>query len=138
MSESANAPNRPATARPLSPFMIGPYYKPQLTSMTSITHRITGLILVAGTLGLLYWLTSVAAGPDAHAQFRLCADSIWGKALQLAFVWALFFHLLNGIRHLFWDAGKGLDIKAAYASGWAVILGSLVLTILVLLCGGVA
>jgi succinate dehydrogenase / fumarate reductase cytochrome b subunit len=111
----------PGSRRPLSPFMIGPYYRPQLTSMLSILHRITGLVLCAGALTLAAWLAAVAAGPDSHARFAAFATSLPGTILFLAFAFALSYHWFNGLRHLFWDAGAGFDIRQAYASGWAVV-----------------
>lgn len=115
-----STPN-PGSRRPLSPFMIGPYYRPQLTSMLSILHRITGLVLCAGALALAWWLAAIAAGPDSHARFAAFATSIPGTILFLAVGFALSYHWFNGLRHLFWDTGTGLDIRHAYASGWAVI-----------------
>ncbi len=114
--------------RPLSPFMIGPYYRPQLTSMLSITHRATGVGLAGGILLLVWWLSAAAAGEAAYAAFSAHAGAWYGQLLLLGFSWALMYHLCNGIRHLFWDAGKGLELEAAYASGYAVIVGSVVLT----------
>ena len=120
---------KPASSnRPLSPFMIGPYYRAQLTSMLSITHRLTGLALAFGTVFLASWVTAAAAGPDAFAVFSGLASTIVGKVLLLAYTWAMLYHLCNGIRHLFWDTGRGFDLKSAYASGYAVIAASVVLT----------
>ncbi len=92
----------PLVARPLSPHL--QIYRPQLTSVLSITHRATGVALTVGTL-LLGW------------------------------TFALFFHLANGIRHLFWDAGLGFDLRTTYASGWAVVAASIVLTAVAWLWG---
>lgn len=121
-------PKSPATNRPLSPFMIGPYYKPQLTSMLSITHRATGVGLSAGTLFLAGWLVALASGPDAYAKYAVHVGAWYGQIILLGFSWALLYHLCNGIRHLFWDVGKGLDIATAYKSGYAVVIVSAVLT----------
>ncbi|GAC1625317.1 MAG: succinate dehydrogenase, cytochrome b556 subunit [Nevskia sp.] len=117
-----------ASNRPLSPFMIGPYYRPQLTSMLSITHRLTGLALAIGTVFLTAWVTAAASGPSAYATFSALANSIVGRLLLVAFTWSLVYHLCNGIRHLFWDAGRGFELKTAYASGYAVVAASVVLT----------
>lgn len=114
--------------RPMSPFMIGPYYKPQLTSMLSITHRGCGVMLTIGMLFVAWWLLALAAGPDAYAKFSEVAAGPIGRVVILGLGFCLVFHLLNGVRHLFWDAGKGLDIPTTYASGWAVLLISLVTT----------
>lgn len=114
--------------RPLSPHL--QVYRPQLTSILSITHRITGIVLSVGALVLVYWLTAVAAGPEAYQQAQGLLSSPLG--LVALFIWnlALFYHLGNGLRHLFWDAGCGLNIKAAYTSGKAVVVFALVLTAL--------
>ncbi len=106
----------PRPERPLSPFMIGPYYRPQLTSMSSIAHRITGVLLAFGLFGWTWFLHLLAWGGPAYAATGLLAR---GALLMLAV--AAFYHLANGIRHLFWDAGVGLSIPAAYRSGWLVI-----------------
>ena len=125
---SANTPAPGTPSRPLSPFMIGPYYKAQLTSMMSITHRLTGLALAAGTLFITIWVMSAATGPESYGGFVYWAKSIPGRLLMFAYSWALLYHLCNGIRHLFWDIGRGFELKAAYASGYFVIAASLVLT----------
>jgi len=120
-----------APERPLSPFMIGPYYKPQLTSMLSITHRVTGMGLSFGTLLLAGWLIALASGPDAYAMYARHMLAWYGQILLLGWSWALLYHLCNGIRHLFWDIGKGFELPAAYRSGYAVIAVSGVLTVAV-------
>lgn len=114
--------------RPLSPFMIGPYYRPQLTSMLSITHRITGVINVVGALGLVGWLLAIAAGPQAHAAFMGHAGAWYGLLLLFGWSWTLSYHLCNGLRHLYWDTGRGFDLPTVYRTGYAAIAGSLLLT----------
>lgn len=118
-----------ATNRPLSPFMIGPYYRPQLTSMLSITHRVTGVGLSAGTLFLAGWLVALASGPEAYEKFAVHVGAWYGQLILLGFSWSLLYHLCNGIRHLFWDIGKGLDIPTAYKTGYAVVVVSGLLTV---------
>lgn len=120
-----------SSSRPLSPFMIGPYYKPQLTSMMSITHRLTGLALAIGTVFIAAWVTAAATSAEAYGCFAWAANSIIGKLLLLAYTWALLYHLCNGVRHLFWDTGRGFGLKTAYASGYAVIGASAALTAIV-------
>jgi succinate dehydrogenase / fumarate reductase cytochrome b subunit len=122
-----------AKQRPLSPFMIGPYYKPQLTSLMSITHRATGVFLsiVAAPL-LLWWLIAVSSGPEAYGAMRDCLGGWIGMLAMVASVFCLSFHFLNGIRHLVWDTGRALDIKTAYTLGWLVLVGSAVMTLLLL------
>ena len=119
-----------AKQRPLSPFMIGPYYKPQMTSILSITHRATGAGLVVGTLLLVYWLAAAAQGPEAYEHAQKILGSMLGQLFMFLWTWALFYHLANGIRHLFWDAGRGFDMEDATKSGWWVVTSSIVLTFL--------
>lgn len=120
-------PERPAVQRPLSPHL--QVYKPQLTSTMSIAHRITGVVLSIAAFGLAWWLVALAAGGDTYATFVECAGSLMGRIVLFAVTLTLMYHLCNGIRHLFWDAGKGLDIDTAYRSGYAVIAVSLLLTV---------
>jgi succinate dehydrogenase / fumarate reductase, cytochrome b subunit len=114
--------------RPLSPHL--QIYRPQLTSVLSITHRATGIALAFGTLLLVYWLLAAASGADAYASAQALLGSWIGRIVLLGFSFALFFHLCNGIRHLFWDAGLGFELKTAYASGNAVIIVSILLTLM--------
>lgn len=114
--------------RPLSPFMIGPYYRPQLTSVLSILHRATGVLLAVGGVVLVCWLCAAAGDPAHYAAFADCIGSVPGRIGLFAFAAALNYHFLNGIRHLFWDAGHGYEIPKAYASGWAVVVLATVLT----------
>lgn len=122
--------------RPLSPFMIGPYYRPQLTSVLSITHRGTGVFLaLVSTPLLLWWLIALAGGPDQFKQMTSLLSGLPGRAVVLVSIYCLSFHLFNGMRHLIWDMGFGLEMKAAIASGWGVVALSLLMT--GLLAGGV-
>jgi len=114
--------------RPLSPHL--QIYRWPVTMATSILHRATGCALAAGTLLLAWWLVAAAAGPEYYAMVQAILGSILGRLVLLGFTWALFYHLLNGIRHLFWDAGHGYSLPVANKSGWAVIIGSVVLTVL--------
>lgn len=113
--------------RPLSPHL--QIYRPQLTAVLSITHRGTGIVLVASTLLLVYWLVAAASGPEAYASAQALLASWIGRIVLLAFTFSLFFHLCNGIRHLFWDAGHGFELRAAYASGTAVVIVSIAMTL---------
>ena len=113
--------------------MIGPYYKPQLTSLMSITHRATGVFLsVIGAPLLLWWLIAVGSGPGAYESMQSYLGGWLGTLVVIASVFCLSFHCLNGLRHLVWDTGRALDIKTAYALGWAVLVGSLLLSVLLL------
>lgn len=112
--------------RPLSPHL--QVYRPQFTSVLSILHRITGVVLGAGALLLVYWLAAAAAGPDWFGGARSVAGSWVGRLVLLGFTWALFFHLCNGIRHLFWDIGMGFELGTARLTGWSAVLASFLLT----------
>ena len=114
------------STRPLSPHL--QIYRPQLTSVLSIAHRGTGIVLAAGALFLVYWLNALAAGADAFDHLRHLMEAWYGQILLLGLSFSLFYHLCNGIRHLFWDAGLGFEIETAYRSGKAVIAVSLLLT----------
>lgn len=113
--------------RPLSPHLT--IYRPQLTSITSILIRITGNALILSTLLIVWWLFSAATS----VQYFLVADGImnswFGKLVLIASLWAVWYHLLGGVRHLIWDRAIGLDLKTAEYLGWSVIVGSLLLTI---------
>ena len=113
--------------------MIGPYYRPQLTSVLSITHRLTGVILslVAAPL-LLWWLIAAGSGAEAYRFMQSCMSGVLGVLLAIICLFSLSFHLLNGIRHLVWDTGRMLEIGDAYRSGWLVLAGSLVVTLVLL------
>lgn len=112
--------------RPLSPHL--QVYRPQLTSVLSILHRITGVGLAVGTLLLVWWLVAAATGPTAFDTVQSFIGSIVGRLLLLAWSFALYYHLCNGIRHLVWDAGKGFELGTAYVSGWLVVIAAAVLT----------
>ncbi|MDH3239560.1 MAG: succinate dehydrogenase, cytochrome b556 subunit [Alphaproteobacteria bacterium] len=119
--------------RPLSPHL--QVYRPQFTSILSILHRITGVALGLGALALVAWLAALAAGPEAFAVARGVARSWLGCLVLVGFTWALFYHLCNGIRHLFWDAGMGFELETARLSGYGVVAASVVLTALAWLAG---
>lgn len=114
--------------RPLSPHL--QIYRPQLTSVLSIMHRITGVALALGTIVLVWWLISGAIGERYFDLVQGFLRSWFGLLILFGWSAALFYHLLNGIRHLFWDAGYGFELKQAYASGYAVLAGTAVLTVL--------
>ena len=118
----------PDRNRPLSPHLL--VYRPQLTSVLSITHRMTGVALGLGTLLLVYWLVAVASGAAAYDTAQGLIGSVLGRLLLFGWSVALFYHLCNGIRHLIWDAGYLLDLPAVYRSGWAVVVATLALTLI--------
>ena len=121
--------------RPLSPHL--QVYKPQLTSVLSITHRGTGVFLSLGALVLTYWLVSLAVSEELFNSFHLHTTFWYGKLFLIGFVFSLYYHLTNGIRHLFWDIGLGLEISTTYKSGYFTIFISVVLTLTTLFIGGV-
>jgi succinate dehydrogenase / fumarate reductase cytochrome b subunit len=123
----------PLQERPLSPHL--QVYRWQLTSVMSILHRTTGVALAVGTLLLVYWLIAAAAGPNAFATAQGFMGSILGRILLFGWTVALFYHLCNGIRHLFWDAGLGFELNSAYASGWAVVIATVLLSLAAWIAG---
>ena len=116
----------PKGKRPLSPHL--QVYRLQLTSTLSIFHRITGVALAAGMALLVTWLLAAGAGPGPFAVAQGLLGSWLGMVVLLGFSFALFFHLCNGVRHLFWDAGWGFELPQVYASGWSVVVVSILLT----------
>lgn len=125
------APKR--VERPLSPFMIGPYYRPQMTSISSILTRITGNALIVGVMLAVWWLFAAAVGPEYFATANAVATSWFGDLVFTGSLWAVWYHYLAGLRHLYFDAGHGLDIKTAEMLGWGCVIGSVVLTVFTLL-----
>jgi succinate dehydrogenase / fumarate reductase cytochrome b subunit len=119
--------NRPSN-RPLSPHL--QVYRWQLTSVLSILHRATGIALSVGALYLAIWVMYASGSSRGYAVFQEFNGSIVGRILLGGWLFSAFYHLCNGIRHLFWDAGYGFELKDAYRSGWIVVAVSLVATIL--------
>ncbi|NYZ64194.1 succinate dehydrogenase, cytochrome b556 subunit [Luteimonas deserti] len=114
--------------RPLSPFMLGTLYRLQMTSVLSLMHRVTGIVASVGAFGLAWWLLAVAEGGEAYATASAYLGSTLGMVALAAFTFSLVYHLLNGIRHLMWDAGWGFELPEVYRSGYVVIVLSVVLT----------
>jgi succinate dehydrogenase / fumarate reductase cytochrome b subunit len=112
--------------RPLSPHL--QVYKPQITSVMSILHRITGVVLALGALVLCAWLVAAAGSVQGFEAFTHCMGSPLGKLALFVFSACLVYHFLNGLRHLAWDTGRGYDIPKVYASGYAVLVLSVVIT----------
>lgn len=128
----ADAQPRPVTARhprPLSPHL--QIYRPMLTMMMSIAHRITGGALYAGTLLLAWYLVAAASGPAAFGVAAGFLGSWFGLLILFGFTWALFHHLLGGIRHFIWDAGYGMDHPEREWLAQATLAGGIGLTVLV-------
>lgn len=122
--------------RPMSPYMLGPYYKFQITSVLSILNRLTGVFMSVVTVPLLLcWLIALASGPDAFAAVSAWLGSGLGKLVIAASVFSFSFHLFGGIRHLIWDAGWMMEMPQVRMSGWLAIIGSVVLTLIVIGAG---
>jgi len=118
--------NRPVR-RPLSPHL--QVYKWQLTSVMSLLHRATGIALSVGALYLVIWVVFASTSPRTYAMFQSFNISILGRIFLGGWLFCMFYHLCNGIRHLFWDMGYGFELKDAYRSGWIVVAVSLAATI---------
>ncbi len=105
--------------RPLSPHLT--IYRPQLTSMMSITHRLSGVALASGSIFLVWWLVALAYGGDYYQMVQGIAEHVLGRLVLLGFYIAVSYHMANGIRHLFWDFGIGLSLDGVYRGGYIVI-----------------
>jgi succinate dehydrogenase / fumarate reductase, cytochrome b subunit len=119
--------------RPLSPHL--QVYRWQLTSVLSIMHRFSGVALTAGTILLVWWLAAAAEGPAAYAGMQHFLASWLGRLLLFAWSLALFYHLCNGLRHLWWDSGRGFDLRNVYLGGWLVLGATVVLTLAAWIAG---
>ena len=112
--------------RPLSPHL--QVYRPEITSVLSILHRGTGLVLSMGLPVLAGWLMAVAGGEAAYAEASAWLASVWARLFYVGWCFCFFYHLANGIRHLLWDVGIGLEPEQYRVSGWTVVLFSLAVT----------
>jgi succinate dehydrogenase / fumarate reductase cytochrome b subunit len=112
--------------RPLSPHL--QIYRPQITSVLSILHRMTGVGLMLGGVVVVWWLIAAASGPEYFELVDGLVTSWLGHLVLLGLTWALCYHLLNGVRHLVWDTGRGFNLDTVDKSGMAVAVGSAVLT----------
>ena len=113
--------------RPLSPFM---HYRWQYTNTLSILHRITGVLLSACFFLLVYWLAAAAAGSESYAGALRCLGHPLTKLVLFGGLLAFCYHLLNGVRHLFFDYGLGFELRTARRSGWAVAIGAVALALI--------
>ena len=118
---------------PLSPHL--QIYRWHVSSLLSITHRIAGVINLIALIFVFFWLITFSFGENNYQSFLLIINSFFGKFILIGFIWSMSFHLLSGIRHLFWDLGYGFEIKTANISGTIVIIFSLALTIIFWLFG---
>ena len=114
--------------RPISPHL--GIYRPQISSVMSILHRITGVALFAGTALLVTWLWSAAYVPSFYATLYGLATTLPGRLCLMGWTAAFYYHLCNGIRHLFWDMGKGFELPTMHLTGWLTLLATLVFTAL--------
>ncbi len=119
--------------RPLSPHL--QVYRWQWTMAYSILHRATGIALAVGTLLLVWWLVALATGPDTFATVQAVIGSLIGRLFLFGWTFALFYHLVNGLRHLVWDTGHGLELETAARSGHAVPVVAGALTLLTWIIG---
>ncbi len=115
--------------RPLSPHLL--IYKPMLTMMMSIAHRITGVALYFGTLLLAWWLISAATSATYFDYVNSLLASPIGRLVLFLFSWALFHHMLGGIRHFIWDTGKGFDLNTVEWLAKFTLFGGFVITLIV-------
>ena len=123
----------PVSPRPLSPHL--GVYKFMYTMSLSILHRITGVAATFGFLVLVWWLMALATGPDAYARAMSLLSTPVAKLLLVGFTFSFVYHFCNGIRHLVWDTGRGLERAQARRSGMLVIVAALLLTALVVWAG---
>ena len=112
---------------PISPHLH--IYRWHISSLLSITHRISGVINLVALFLVFFWLIVLSLGENNYVLFLSVINSFFGKFILIGFTWSMSFHLLSGIRHLAWDLGYGFEIKTANISGIIVILLSLILTI---------
>jgi len=113
---------------PLSPHL--QIYRWHISSLLSITHRISGVINLLALILIFFWIVVLSLGENSYELFLLIINSFFGKFILIGFTWSMSFHLLSGIRHLVWDMGYGFEIKTANISGITVIIFSLILTII--------
>jgi len=118
---------------PLSPHL--QIYRWQISSLLSITHRVTGILNLLGLIFISAWISSAGIGENLFECFSVILKSFIGKFILIGFTWSISYHLLSGIRHFFWDLGYGYEIKTANISGVIVIVSSLLLTVFLWLIG---
>ena len=116
--------------RPLSPFIIGQYYRPQINSITSIVNRITGVAMSLAAILIVWWFLALAIGPEYFDSVNWLLTSWVGLLVLVGSLWAFWFHLFNGIRHLRWDMGVGLGIGESDRTGKLVIALSVIATVI--------
>ena len=120
--------------RPLSPHLT--IYRPQMSSISSILVRISGVSLSFGFVLIVWWFLAASTNIKYFESANSILSSWFGIVVLIGSVWALCYHSLGGIRHLIWDMGYGFDLKTADRMGWAVIIGSFVLTFVIICYSG--
>jgi len=114
--------------RPLSPHLT--IYRPQIVSISSILTRITGNALIVAAVLIVWWLLAASVGPEYFATADAVLTSWFGDLVLTLSLWAIWYHYLAGLRHLLFDAGRGLELPTAERLGWACVIGSVVLTVI--------
>jgi succinate dehydrogenase / fumarate reductase cytochrome b subunit len=104
-------------------------YRWQIGNTLSILHRVTGIVLALGTLALAFWLVSLAGGEGTYRTAYRAFASPLGLVCLAGWSFAFFYHLLNGVRHLFWDVGWGFERRQRRLSGWFAVIGAVALTL---------
>lgn len=128
MTRSMAEASPSARTRPLSPFLIWRWH---VTMAASILHRATGVALYGGALILVGWALALASGPGGYVGYMSLLASIPGRIVLFGVTVSVFFHMANGIRHLFWDAGKGFTLRTADRTAWIALTLGLVAAIAV-------
>ena len=118
---------------PLSPHL--QIYKWHISSLLSITHRIVGVINFFAIIFICFWIGFIILGQSYYSNINIILNSSFGKFLAISLCWSFSFHILNEVRHLFWDAGYGFDLKVAKITGFLTLIGSFILTILFYILG---
>lgn len=126
-----SAPKR--VERPLSPFMIGPYYRPQMTSISSIMVRITGIATLGAIFLIVAWLVAAVTSPAAFDCVNGLLTSVTGDIIMTLAAWAIWYHALGRLRHVIWDLGYFIEVKANEIMGWGMFLGATILTVITVL-----
>ena len=129
MAEVNPSPANLEQRRPLSPHLS--IYRPMLTMTMSITHRITGAALYAGTILLVWWLIALSTDAKAFATVSWFMGSIFGRIILFGFTWALFHHFMGGIRHAIWESGHGMGPERREQLAWISLIGGIALTVIV-------
>ncbi|MCL4066413.1 succinate dehydrogenase, cytochrome b556 subunit [Pseudomonas sp. GX19020] len=119
--------------RPLSPFMIGPYYRPQMTSISSIMVRITGIATLGTIILVVAWLVAAVTSPAAFDCVNWLLTSVIGDIIMTLAAWAIWYHALGRLRHVIWDLGYFIEVKANEIMGWSMFIGATILTIVTVL-----